>query len=101
VGLSEEISPEAIIAVVRFPFKAGERPPRTGTLNALRDELKRDEFDVAAANRALKGAVKWIVLDPETGSAELHWRDSDAVSEVPIWSRHEKTISDEEVPQAS
>jgi hypothetical protein len=70
-------------------------------LNALRDELKRDEFDVAAANRALKGAAKWIVLDPEAGLAELHWRGSDAVSQLPVWSRHITVFSDEKAPQTS
>jgi hypothetical protein len=36
-------------------------------LNAVRDELKREEFDAAAANRALKTAVEKIILNPETG----------------------------------
>jgi hypothetical protein len=82
-----------------------DRRERLGTpfvvrrLNALRDELKREEFDVAAANRVLKAAVDRIVLNPEAGRLELHWRDSDAVSEVPVWSRHITVFSDEEGPQ--
>jgi hypothetical protein len=64
-------------------------------LNALREELMRQDFDVAAANRALKAAVGKVVIDPEAGRIEVHWRDSDAVSDVPIWSRHSTVFSDE------
>lgn len=56
-------------------------------LNALREEMTRDDFDVAAANRAIKAAIERIVMDPEGARLNVHWRDSDAVSEVPIWSR--------------
>jgi hypothetical protein len=42
---------------------------------------------MAAANRALKGALERLVFNPETGKAELHWRDSDVISEVPVSSR--------------
>jgi DNA invertase Pin-like site-specific DNA recombinase len=58
-------------------------------LNRLRDELKRGEqLDVTAANGALKAAVERIVVNPETASVAIHWRDSDGISEVPFWSRH-------------
>lgn len=45
-------------------------------LNALRDELKREEFDVAAANRALKVAVEEVVLNPESALLEVQWREA-------------------------
>jgi hypothetical protein len=64
-------------------------------LNTLREELMRQGFDVAAANRAVKAAVGKVVVDPEGGRINVHWRDSDAVSEVPIWSRHSTVFSDE------
>jgi DNA invertase Pin-like site-specific DNA recombinase len=72
-------------------------------LNALREELKREELDVDAANRALKTSVQRIVLNPETGLLEVHWRDSDAKSEVRVMSRHIKSVfpDDIETPQAS
>ena len=57
-------------------------------LNALRDELKREEFDVVAANGALTAALERIVVNQEAASLAVHWRDSDASSEVPFWSRH-------------
>lgn len=69
-------------------------------LSALRDELARDDFDVAAANRAIKAAIKQIVIDPERARLEVHWRDSDAVSEVPMWSRH-ATVFDEPAIEAA
>jgi len=40
------------------------------------------------------------VLNLETGRAELHRRDGDAASEVPVSSRHVNAFSDEEAPQA-
>jgi DNA invertase Pin-like site-specific DNA recombinase len=87
--------------------KLRERRERLGTpfvakrLATLRDELTRAEFDAAATNRALKAAVERIVLNPEIGCLELHWRDSDAVSQVPVWSRHLTVFNDEEAPQTS
>ena len=63
-------------------------------LNALSGELKRQDFNVAAANHALKAAVERIVLDPERARLDVHWRDSDVVSEVPIWSRHATIFDD-------
>jgi DNA invertase Pin-like site-specific DNA recombinase len=57
-------------------------------LNSLRDELRREEFDVATANRALKTAVERIVVNPEKASLTVHWRDSDTTSQLPFWSRH-------------
>jgi DNA invertase Pin-like site-specific DNA recombinase len=57
-------------------------------LNTLRDELKREQLDVAAANGALKAVIERIVVNPEAASLDIHWRDTDASSEVPFWSRH-------------
>ena len=79
-----------------------ERRERLGTpfvvrrLNHLRDELLREEFNVAVANRAIKAAVDRIVIDPERARLNVHWRDSDFVSELPIWSRHATAFSDHE-----
>jgi DNA invertase Pin-like site-specific DNA recombinase len=67
-------------------------------LNTLREELKREPFDVATAHRALLAAVDRIVLHAGGGFIELHWRDSDAMSIVPIKSKH--VFSDEKVAQA-
>jgi hypothetical protein len=79
------------------------RPFVVRRLNTLRDELRREELDVAAANLALKAAVEAIVLNPETGRLEIRWRDSDAMSDVPVTSRHIKSLfpDDEEARQAS
>jgi hypothetical protein len=63
-------------------------------LNTLQEELLRRKFDVAAANHALRAAVDRIVVAPERGLLDVHWRDSDAVSEVPFWSRHMTVFSD-------
>jgi hypothetical protein len=57
-------------------------------LNVLRDELKREEFEVASAHRALLTAMDRIVLHADGGFIELHWRDSDAMSIVPFKSKH-------------
>jgi hypothetical protein len=42
--------------------------------------LKRDPFDVAEANRALRTTVERIVLDPAERCLTIHWRDSEATS---------------------
>jgi DNA invertase Pin-like site-specific DNA recombinase len=79
-----------------------DRRERLGTpfvvrrLNVLREELKREDFDVAAANHALKAAVERIVVNPEAALLEVYWRDSDVFSKVPFWSRHITTF--DEVP---
>ena len=81
-----------------------ERRERLGTpfvvrrLNALRDELMREDFNVARANRAIKAAVQRIVIDPERARLDVHWRDSDFVSELPIWSRHGTVFKDQDAP---
>jgi BioD-like phosphotransacetylase family protein len=79
--------------VARSVSRAGT-PFVVRRLNALRDELKREEFDVAAANRALKAAVEGIVLNPENARLELHWRDRDVVSELRLWTKHQKVFSE-------
>jgi hypothetical protein len=49
----------------------------------------RETFDrCRGRNGALKAAVERIVVNPEAASLAVHWRDSDASSEVPFWSRH-------------
>jgi hypothetical protein len=53
-----------------------------------RDEMNREEFEVVAARRALLTAVDRIVFHADGGFIELHWRDSDAMSIVPIMSKH-------------
>jgi hypothetical protein len=68
-------------------------------LNLLRDELKRDPLDIPAANGALKAAVGRIVVNPEAASIELHWRDSDASTYVPFFSRFSKAFDDQENSQ--
>jgi hypothetical protein len=60
----------------------------TKRLATLRDELTRIPFDAATTNRALKTAVEQIILNPEGGRLEIHWWDSDTVSELPLYSRH-------------
>jgi hypothetical protein len=44
--------------------------------------------DAGRVMGALKAAVERIVVNPEAASLAVHWRDSDASSEVPFWSRH-------------
>jgi hypothetical protein len=56
---------------------------------------------VAATNRALKAAVERIVLNLETGCLELHRRDNDAVSQLPVWSRAHNGLQREKAPQTS
>ena len=56
-------------------------------LESLRDNLRREPFNVAEANAALKQAAKSIVLDP-TGNLTIHWHHSDIPTEgIPFWSR--------------
>jgi hypothetical protein len=57
-------------------------------LNVLRQELKRKQFDVVAANGALRAAVQRIMVNPEAASLGVLWRDSDAISELMFSSRH-------------
>jgi hypothetical protein len=58
------------------------------SLNTLRDELKCEQLDVAAATGALKAAIERIVVNQEAASLTVHWRDSDTTTELPFWSRH-------------
>lgn len=59
-------------------------------LAALRAELNRPEFDVAQANRALKACVSKVVVDPLTGTLDVHWLGADGsrYSTIPVHSRH-------------
>lgn len=59
-------------------------------LTALRDSLLREPFDVAAANRRLKEAVRKIVIDPEDATLSIHWHHADQESEVMFHSRHKR-----------
>lgn len=81
-----------------------DRRERLGTqfvvrrLEALRVELMRDDFNVAAANRVLRAAVERIVLNPELGRLDVHWRDSDAMRELPVQSRHATVFDGRNAP---
>jgi hypothetical protein len=70
-------------------------------LNVLREELTRKKLNVVTANHAIKAAVERIVIDPERSRLDVHWRDSDFASEVPIWTRQAKVFSDLEAAHAA
>jgi hypothetical protein len=38
--------------------------------------------------------VEGIVLNPENARLELHWRDRDVVSELRLWTKHQKVFSE-------
>lgn len=98
-----EKTERAIKSVEAKLRKLIDRRERLGTpfiirrLNLLREELTRDKCNVAAANNALKAAVERIVVDAERACLDVHWRDSDCVSEVPFWSRHAAVSANESI----
>jgi hypothetical protein len=98
-----EKTERAIKSVEAKLRKLIDRRERLGTpfiirrLNLLREELTREMCNVAAANNALKAAVERIVVDAERACLNVHWRDSDFVSEVPFWSRHAAVSANENI----
>jgi DNA invertase Pin-like site-specific DNA recombinase len=66
----------------------------TRRLDTLREELTRKDFDVVAANRAIKATVDKIIIDPEGCRLDVCWRDGDIVSEVMFWSKHSTIFPD-------
>jgi DNA invertase Pin-like site-specific DNA recombinase len=58
-------------------------------LAGLREALEAKPINIAATNKALKGAVERIVLSPETGELSLHWRHAPtSPRKVRFHSRH-------------
>lgn len=60
-------------------------------LKALKDTLTEEPLDVTQANKALKEAVRAVVINPERGTLAIHWHHADKPTEgVPFHSRHNK-----------
>jgi len=60
-------------------------------LEAMRDALLFDPFDVAQANKAIREAVERIVIYPSEGNMEIFWAhggSTDYIDRVPVSSRH-------------
>ncbi|WP_426612433.1 recombinase family protein [Bradyrhizobium sp. McL0616] len=59
-------------------------------LGAVRDALTGKTVDVAAANKALRGAIKSMVMHPHKGTLDIQWHHAEAVQDVQfITSRRE------------
>ena len=59
-------------------------------LDAVRDALTGKTMDVAAANKALRGAIKSMVMHPHKATLDIEWHHAEAVQEVQfITSRRE------------
>jgi DNA invertase Pin-like site-specific DNA recombinase len=59
-------------------------------LEALKEALGREPFNVADANHALRQAMLKIVVDPKGAMLEIHWHHSEQIEEVPFYSRHKE-----------
>lgn len=60
-------------------------------LDAVRDALTGKAMDVATANKALRGAIKSMVMHPARATLDIQWHHADAVQEVLfITSRRER-----------
>jgi hypothetical protein len=58
-------------------------------LQAVKDALTASPINVAAANQALRQAVRCITVDPETATLSLTWHHApDETQEVSFYSRH-------------
>jgi hypothetical protein len=58
-------------------------------LAAVRDSLLAEETCVATVNKALKQAVRQIVLDAEAGTLTIRWDHAgEAAQNIPFFSRH-------------
>jgi DNA invertase Pin-like site-specific DNA recombinase len=57
-------------------------------LKTLEAALTRKPFDVVDANRALRQAIRKIVVDPRQATLEIHWHHAEQTDEVPFYSRH-------------
>jgi protein-arginine kinase activator protein McsA len=66
----------------------------TLTTASVRDRLKAVQLslsgkaDVAEVNRALRDAIRRIVIDPEQGYLWIRWHHSEEVQDIPCPSRH-------------
>ncbi|MGY4499706.1 DNA invertase Pin-like site-specific DNA recombinase [Bradyrhizobium sp. GM24.11] len=59
-------------------------------LGAVREALAGKTLDVGAANKALRGAIKSMVMHPHKGTLDIQWHHAEAVQEVQfITSRRE------------
>jgi DNA invertase Pin-like site-specific DNA recombinase len=51
-------------------------------LAAVEKALKREPIDTEAANKALRGAVRKMVMRPQAGRLDIHWHHADEPQEV-------------------
>jgi TolA-binding protein len=59
-------------------------------LGAVREALAGEPMDVAAANSALRGAIKSLVMHPHKATLAIQWHHAEALQEVQfITSRRE------------
>lgn len=59
-------------------------------LRAVEETLGADKVDVAAANRALRQAVRMTVMKPTKGELLIYWHHAEAPQEVPFHTRRFK-----------
>lgn len=61
-------------------------------LKALEEALTRKPFKVSDANRALRQAMRKIVVAPREAMLEIHWHHAEQTDEIPFHSRHKQWI---------
>jgi DNA invertase Pin-like site-specific DNA recombinase len=71
-------------------------------LKAVRDTLTAKPFDVAAANAALKAAVKHITMDPQEAELTIQWHHAEDPQEpIRFYSKHMRWDTDNTVNAAA
>jgi hypothetical protein len=59
-------------------------------LSAVATALTETPVDIAKANKALKGAVRMMVMKPEEGQMEIHWHHADQPQEITLATRRKR-----------
>jgi hypothetical protein len=59
-------------------------------LKAMEEALTQVPLSVADVNRALRQAMKKIVVDPRQAMLEIHWHHAEQTDEIPFHSRHKR-----------
>lgn len=72
----------------------------TARLNAVRKALTTDTVDVVEVNRALRTAVKKLVMKPRAGTADVYWHHAEEPQEV-VFATSRKRWDENQVEGAS
>jgi hypothetical protein len=62
----------------------------TARLDAVKSALMETPLDIVKANKALKTAVKRMVMKPEEGTLDIYWNHADEPQEITFVTRRKR-----------